>query len=135
MGFCEDLATLFAEQAVVALDGDVFIGLSAVIPDGDGPYLIVVETSGTGPEYRQDVAGPSMEMPGAQVVARGLDRAAARSLAWAAWVAASRVRNRTIGSVWYRSVNVVQSPFELGLDATGRRARFVFNVIGDKKPS
>jgi len=135
MGFCEDLATLFAEQGVVATENDVFIGLSALMPDGDGPYLVVVETSGTGPEYRQDVAGPSMEMPGAQVVARGMDRAGARALAWSAWTAASQVRNRTIGSTWYRSVNVVQSPFELGLDATGRRARFVFNVMADKKPS
>lgn len=134
MPIAEDLAAHWLTKGVIASVDDVLTGGMAQIPDGDGPYISVVETAGAGAEYRQEVEGTSMEMPGAQVTVRSTDYVEARTLARALW-AALPVFNASIGGTWYRSLRPLQSPYELGLDATQRRTRFVFNVIGDKKPS
>jgi len=128
----DELATVLVANGIAPV---IYIGTGAIIPDGDGPYVVVVETSGAGAEFVQDVAGASMVMPGAQISIRAADPSVAQDTAWAAWAVLIPIRNQTIGVTWYRQVRVMQTPFDMGHDATGRRVKFGFNVVGDKKPS
>jgi hypothetical protein len=130
--FAEDIETLLVGAGLI---GGAYIGADAVIPDSEGPHVSIIETAGVGVEFVQDVAGASMEMPGAQIVVRAADYVTARTLAKRLHDELILVRNRTIGGVWYRQIRVLQLPFGIGRDATGGRARVAFNVVGDKKPS
>lgn len=132
MTFADDLADVLVNAGVATV---VFIGTHAQVPDSDGPHIVIVETAGAGIEFVQDVPGASMVMPGAQVSVRSVDPSVAQTKAWEAWSALVLIRNRYIGSTWYRQVRVLQTPFDMGHDATGGRVKFGFNVIGDKKPS
>ena len=129
--FAEDLEFIFVDAGLIT---QAYIGTNAQIPVGPGEYLSLIETPGSGAEFRQNVAGASMVMPGCQVVVRSTDPVAARALAWQAWDAVIRVRNTFVNGTWYRSIRAMQNPFDDGHDATQGRSRFVFNVIGDKKP-
>lgn len=125
----DDLATVYG--SVATLDVNMFLGAKPVIPNGDGPYLVIKPTSGTSPDWIQNTVAPAHEVPGAQVLLVGMDAQATGAMAYLAWLATTKW-NTPINNVLYRSIKPVQSPFELPmLDAKGR-SQWVFNVLGDK---
>jgi hypothetical protein len=112
----------------------VYLSSAANIPDGDGPYLSLIETGGTGPEYVQNQANPAYQRPALQVVARAKNYVVARGMIAVAYNVLANKRNQTLGSVWYRSIRPLQEPFDIGLDDR-QRARCAFNVLAVKRPS
>lgn len=122
--------------------GNMFGSSFKSIPDGDGPYLSIIETGGTNPEFtHNETIVPAYQHPGAQVVVRAGSYPVAYAMAKAAYFSAVKVRNEFIGSgvvsatgTWYRKIRPLQEPFDIGLDTKGR-ARCAFNLLGDKRPT
>jgi hypothetical protein len=134
MAFTEDLVTLLA--GVGTLGTSVFVSTKAVLPtDKTTAFLLLTATGGTSPIRTQNsVDAPAYVRPHAQIMAHAPTYQEAFTLATAAYNALVGVRNRLVGTVWYREINPIQEPFDLGLDATGR-ACVAFNVAGIKRPS
>ena len=131
-----DLVQL-CENAGVGTRGEtIFEGLKAAVPRGDGPYLRIVGTGGSGPEWVHNANTPAFKFPAAQLMAVGKDYQATWDMINAAYDAVVPVRNQTIppsGTVQYRAIRPLQEPFPLPLDDL-ERVRFTFNVRGDKAP-
>jgi len=92
--FLEEIVAYLESLGVVS--GNVFVSTRASIPSGEGPYLSIVETGGTGSITEQNSDSPAFQRPGAQIVARAGDYVAARTLARAAYDALVRVKNQTL---------------------------------------
>jgi hypothetical protein len=92
----EVIAILRATQPTWRFGRDIFATTAASIPEGEGPYLEIIETGGPGGSKIQNQIPPAYLRPGAQIVARAKDPSAARTMAWAAWTALSNVSNQTV---------------------------------------
>jgi hypothetical protein len=98
-------STTFIEELVVILRGaqpswrfgrEIFSTSGASIPEADGPYLSIIETGGPGGVRIQNQIPPAYMRPGAQIVARAKDPAAARTMAFEAYTALATVSNRVV---------------------------------------
>jgi Bacteriophage minor capsid protein len=133
MAWEEDIETLIVAGGIAA--GDIFISTKATIPDGDGPYIAITATGGTGNIRTQNsVAVPAYQRPSAQLRVHATSYVAARTMAKLAYNAVCGVRNRTVNSVWYREIFVENEPFDMGLD-DNQRSRVAFNISAVKRPS
>lgn len=95
--FLTELVTLLVGAGVGVFGTNIFISSKAVIPSGNGPFLIVIATGGvTGIRTQNDVSGPSYERPSAQITTRANSAAAAEAMARAAYAALISVRNTTV---------------------------------------
>ncbi len=91
--FIQEIVTRLATQGVGTFGTSLFASTQARVPDGDGPYLQVIETGGTAPDRTHNAApAPGYQHPGAQITARAKTHAAARGMALAAY-AALQIRN------------------------------------------
>jgi hypothetical protein len=137
MAFHLEIIGRFVSQGVgtyVGSSRNIFSGSKAVIPDGDGGYLSVIETGGTGPARTQANA---TQRPGAQIVGRSKNPITARALAVAAYNACggeNGLHNVVLSGVAYVRLSVRQEVTDIGEDTKGR-ARFAFNIDAEKKPS
>ena len=135
MAFEDDLVVRLASRGVGVLGTNIFVSSKAMIPTGDGPYLSITTTGGAPPLRTQNsVAQPAYQRPSAQLVARAASYPAARTMINAAYSAVAGVRSEVINGVYYREMNPMQEPFDLGLDSAGR-ATLAFNVAAIKRPS
>ncbi|MGH6631204.1 MAG: hypothetical protein ACREB3_15870 [Burkholderiales bacterium] len=75
---------------------NIFIGTTAKIPSGPGPYLSIISTSGAPPQKIHNNPGPSYFRPTALIVARATDQTAAIAMARAAYDALTVVVNQTV---------------------------------------
>lgn len=75
---------------------NIFVGTTAKIPQGAGPYLSIITTSGLPPTKVQNRPGPSYYNPTALIVVRATDQVAAIAMAKAAYDALVVVVNQTI---------------------------------------
>lgn len=95
--FAEEIVKLLTNASVGTSASSIFVGSSASVPPGDGPYCNITETGGTSPLRTQnEVATPAFVRPSAQLVFRAKTYAAARTMARAAYAALVGVRNTTI---------------------------------------
>lgn len=134
MSFLDELAARYVAQGVGVLGTSILLSNKAVVPDTDSAVLTITETGGTSPERSQNaVTTPAYQRPRAQILARAKSYQAARALAKAAYDA-SFVRNTALSGTFYRELDPVQEPFDMGLDAN-QRARVAFNVAAIKRPS
>ncbi len=135
-GFDEELVALLQSQGVGVYNVSLFLSSKAKQPEGDGPFLTIILTGGTTPERTHNsVAVPAYQRPSAQLVAHATNYSAAKTMARAAYNALVGVRNTLVsGGVWYREINPLQEPFDLGLDGN-QRQRVAFNVAVIKGPS
>ena len=112
----------------------IFLSSMTVIPTGAGPYLLLRETGGSGPERTQNTAGAAYQRPSLQYVAVASTYTAARTLARSFYDAMVGVRNETLSGAWYREIVMLQEPFDLGPDALNR-AQVAGNLTATKRPS
>ena len=112
----------------------IFLSSMTVIPTGAGPYLLLRETGGSGPERTQNAAGAAYQRPSLQYVAVASAYTAARTLARSFYDAVVGVRNETLSGTWYREIIMLQEPFDLGPDALNR-AQVAGNLTCVKRPS
>lgn len=143
MGFTEELLYIMSGDGVGIPQTNMFVGSFKVVPAGAGPFLSIIETGGTTADHTQNsVIKPAYQRPGAQIVCRADTAPAAKAMARAAYNSLVKVTNAYIGSgilnptgTWYRKIRPLQEPFDIGLDPTGNRVRYAFNVLSDKRPS
>lgn len=138
----DELLHIFSGAGVGIPGVNMFATTAKTLPKGNGPFLSVIPTGGSGPDNTHNYTTvPAYQIPGAQIVVRSNSYPAAEAMARRAYNACFATANEWIGSgvlsatgTWYRKIRPTQEPFDLGLDAEGR-ARVAFNVLGDKKVS
>lgn len=133
MAFIDDLVTLWTAAGVGVFGTSIFASTKAHLPSGAVSFLKVTTTGGPSPLWKHNTRKPAAVRPTAQVIAVAPTFVAADTLARAAWdVIANVPRNYVVsGGVFYREINPLQEPFDLGPDASGR-AQVAFNVLAVK---
>lgn len=123
------------EALGVGVEGsNIFASSKSAIPSGNGPYLTITETGGTGSAKTQNSA---TERPSAQILVRAASYAAARAMAKAAYDAlggANGLHGVSLNGVGYLNLNARQNLTDIGLDGSGR-SMIVFNIDAEKEPS
>lgn len=132
--FLDEIAARLVAQGVGTVGSNIFLGSKAAIPVGDGPYLSLIETGGSGPTRVQNTPGAKTQRPTAQIVARAKSYLVARTMAKAAYLALDGVFNTTLSGIFYQKITARQEPTDIGLDAQGR-PMIVFNIDAEKAPS
>lgn len=136
MPFLDEIAARLVAQGVGTLGTDIFGTSRALIPAGDGPYLSLSETGGTGSAKTQNNTGTAR--PSAQILSRAKDATAARARAALAYEALGGVNglyNVTLSGTKYLRIVARQEVTDTGgVDGAGR-AMYSFNIDAEKQPS
>lgn len=140
MPWLADLVTILEGDSVGTFGTTIFTSTKAappLMPIGSA-VLVIVETGGTSPErtHNDDIGQPGTDKgrpatvrPGAQITAKAADYDTAAVLAHLAYDSLVKVTNQFVNSGWYKDINVLQEPFDGGLDARGN-AQCKFNIVG-----
>jgi len=93
--FIEELVKILENAGVGTRAVNIFATAQAVIPDGPGPYLSVIETGGAAPlrVHNPPVFQAKYGRPAAQIAVRALDSAVGRAMSYAAYTALLSIRN------------------------------------------
>lgn len=132
--FLNEIKDRLVAQGVGVYGSTIILGSKGTIPQGDGPYLSLIETGGTGPTRVHNQAGASTQRPTAQVLVRAKKYDVARAMSKAAYLALDGVFNTVITGVLYHSIVARQEPADIGLDSQGR-PMISFNIEAEKAPS
>jgi len=95
--FMEEMFGLLNGIAVAS--GSVNISSLSITPDGDGPFLTLIDTGGTSPLRTHNSILPAYPRPSLQVIARAKGYLAARAAGQAAYDVLAAVRNRDVPPV------------------------------------
>jgi hypothetical protein len=145
----DDLVTLAVDAGFNGRGVDITTSSKAQKIEGAmlaSGVLAIHETSAGGPERTNTGAGgrntvirPAYIHVGAQLSVRATSYPAARARAQALYNAVVGVRNTWVIDVghtvsgWYREINPLQEPFDMGVDDKGA-ARCGFNVVAIRRP-
>lgn len=129
--FLDEIKDRLVAQGVGTFGSNIILGSKGVIPDGDGPILSILETGGTAPLRVHNEAGAHVQRPSAQILVRGKNYSATRTMAKNAYVALDGVFNATLSGTFYQHILAMQEPTDIGLDAKGR-VMISFNVEAEK---
>ena len=135
MPFLDEIKDRLVAQGVGTFGSDIFLGSKAVIPSGDGPFLSLTETGGSGATRTHN--GSPVSRPSAQILARAKSYVAARTKLKSAYDAlggAKGLHNVTLSGTFYQSVVPRQEPTDIGLDDDDR-PMIVFNIEVQKAVS
>jgi hypothetical protein len=92
----EELVALLQAAGVGTWESNIF-NMAAPLPNGNGPYLLVRETTGAAPlRTMNEVQPPASTRPNAQIVVHGRSFTAARTMSHAAHAALDGVRNTDV---------------------------------------
>lgn len=135
MPFLDEVAAALQTAGVGVIGTSIFVSSKAIVPTGVGPYIVLIETGGSGSSKTQN--DTATERPTAQISCRAASYLTARAMLKAAYVAlggANGVYNQTLSGVDYLSITARQNPTDIGLDGAGR-AMVAFNIDAEKQPS
>jgi hypothetical protein len=135
MPLLDEIAARLVAQNVGTIGGDIFLGSKAVVPTGDGPYLSLLETGGSGSLRSHN--GTAVQRPTVHILCRAKSYSTARTklkLAFDALGGDKGLHNITLSGTFYQSVTPRQQPTDIGLDGVAR-PMIVFNVDAEKQPS
>lgn len=133
--FLDEIAARLVAQGVGVIGSSIFLGSKAVIPAGDGPYISLTESGGSGPTRIHNKAGANTQRPTAQIAVRARSYLVARSKAKEAYLALDGVWNTALsGGVFYQKITARQEPTDIGLDDE-KRPMIAFNIDAEKAPS
>lgn len=132
--FLKELMTLLPSGWVPGRD--VFASSKAALPSGGTRFLKIIQTGGPPPiRTHNSVITPAYVRPTAQFIAVAARYEDADTMAKQAYDSLVGRRNIVVsGDVFYREINPLQEPFDLGLDQNGR-AQVAFNIMAIKRPS
>lgn len=133
--FIDEIVARLVGAGVGASGTSIFAGSKATIPSGDGPYLTVTETGGSGSSKTHN--NTATEHPTMQIMSRATTYPAARAQCAAAYAAlggANGLYNVTLSGVFYLSIKARQTLTDIGTDAIGR-PQIAFNIEVEKQPS
>ncbi len=122
MALLDDIATRLVADGVGTLATTLFLGY---LPDSPDAVVAVYETRGTAPQHTFGAGVMAVERPVIRVYCRAArnDYPAARAKAVAVLNSLGAIRNTTIGSTKFLSVEATSSPYPIGGDDK-ERARF-----------
>ena len=126
-----ELCEYLEDESVGTVGTDLFAG---ELPAGKTEGMVLTQFAGAPPELTCGSNGWTLEIPSLQFRAQYANEATALTKANLAAAAFTKVKNQTIESVYYRSVNVKQSPGLLYRDLNNR-ANVGFNLEAEKVPS
>lgn len=135
MSFPDEVVARLVAQGVGTYGTDIFGSSGATVPAGDGPYLSLTETGGSGASGTHN--DTATENPTMQVLARARYAADARTLLKAAYDAlggANGLHNVTLSGTFYLRIAARQGITDIGKDDPGR-PMFAFNIEAEKQPS
>lgn len=133
--FIDEISARLVTQGVGVEGVNLFTSSKASIPSGDGPYMTLLETGGSGASLTHN--DTATEHPTAQILARASTYPAARAMCAAAYMALggpNGLFNISLSGVFYLSIKARQNPTDMGLDEE-TRATVVFNIECEKQPS
>lgn len=136
----DDLAAKLVADGVIGV-GSLFLSSGSAVPTGPGPFLSLNEVGGTQPTRIQNDPAPATKRPTVQVLARAgnfgssFGAVVARALADAAYDSLDGIFNTNLSGVRYLRIVAKQEPTDMGMDGTGARIQFVFNLEIEKYPS
>lgn len=133
--FIEEIGNRLSSQNVGQVGVDIFFGSEARIPTGDGPYITLTETGGTGSARTHN--NTATQRPTLQILTRGKSPAAVRAMSRAAYNALGGpdgLTNITLDNVFYLSILARQEPTDMGTDGVGRNL-YSFNIDVEKQRS
>jgi len=128
LSLAEDVLTVLHDAGLFVPEVTGFVGALAEALAITAPIVTVIDTPGSLGVRVHGTAGDAYERPTVQVTVRALGgyRVALR-LARLAANAIGAVRNQEVGGTTYQEMRILQPPFDLGPDTSGR-ARAAFNV-------
>lgn len=129
-----EISARLVAQGVGVVGSNIFMGSKSNIPTGNGPYLSLTETGGSGPTRVHNKASANTLRPTVQVAVRALNYVDARTMIKAAYDALDGVFNTMISGVFYQKITARQEPTDIGLDDL-KRVLLVFNIDIEKQPS
>lgn len=129
--FNDEIKDRLVAQGVGTFGSNIILGSKGVIPDGDGPLLSVIETGGTAPLRIHNEATAHVQRPSAQILVRGKNYVATRTMAKNAYLALDGVFNTMLGTTFYQKIVAMQEPTDIGLDSKGR-VMISFNIEAEK---
>lgn len=134
--FIDEVISILVAAGAGTFPGTIIGSSIGKVPTGAGPYISVVETSGSGPEgTHNSTTLPAYERPNVQIVTRGSDYKVTAARAQLAYNAFFPIRNQFVQGTWWRQVIMLQSkPGDIGPDDVGR-AQLSFNISVVKRPS
>ena len=95
--FLEELVSILVTASVGVYNTNIFTTSRAIIPNDDGPYVIIIETGGTFPERtHNEINPPAWQRPSAQILVKAKSYASARAKAYDAYFALVGIRNQDI---------------------------------------
>lgn len=133
MSLLDDLGNKLQADGVGIVDSTVFMGSSATIPVGDGPYISLFETGGLAPSRVQNSPDVATVKPTVQIVVRALNPIDARAKSKEAYDSLDGIFNTVLSGTTYLSIIARQEPTDTGLDELNR-VRFTFNIEVEKQP-
>lgn len=81
--FEESIIKILSDAGICILGTNAFIGPSSVMPDGDGPFILLINTGGYGPEQSKD--DYILQNPSFQILVYGGNYVTARDKADLIW--------------------------------------------------
>lgn len=132
--FLDEIAAWLVSKGVGTIGSNIILGSRGTIPTGDGPYISLTETGGSGPTRVHNEAGPHTQRPTAQVLVRAKNYLEARLMAKTAYDALDGVFNTRLSGVFYQKITARQEPTDIGLDQD-KRVMISFNIDAEKQPS
>ena len=94
--FEREIGKLINNAGLGTFATDMFIGLEAILPTGDGPYVTIVNTGGIEPENTHNTSGHTYEHLSCQIVCRAKTYDAADTRALAIWRLLDGITNTTV---------------------------------------
>ncbi len=133
--FVDEIVARLVAASVGTFGTSIFAGSKATIPTGDGPYLTLMETGGSGSMGTHN--NTAVERPTMQLVSRATKYPDARAQCAAAYAAlggANGLYNTTLSGVFYLKIKARQCLTDIGTDEIGR-PQIAFNIEVEKQPS
>ena len=90
-----DFVTILSNAGLITPNVDTFIGPKKEIPEGDGPFITVVNTGGSSSLFTHD--GEKTQRPSVQIVTRATDYEAARDKAMLIYNYLDGIHELTVG--------------------------------------
>jgi hypothetical protein len=135
MPFLDEIANRIQSLGIATLGQNMFLSSKSSVPDGNGPYISIIETGGTGSRRTQN--DTATQRPSAQILVRASSYPTARAKAVEVYNALggdNGLYNTMLNGTFYQQIVPVQQVNDLGLDQLSR-ARVAFNINAEKVPS
>jgi len=138
MPFIDEIAARLVAQGVGTINhattNGIYRSSQAKIPAGEGPFITITDTGGSGSTRVHNSKSAETHLATAQIVTRAAKYEVALAKAMQAYNALDGIYNTTLSGTFYQHVRARQLPTDIGLDDSSR-PMLSFNIDAQKQPS